>query len=191
VRLVTALDTGRRALSSAKTAPRVTFPGQGAHRNGRSVLVANTRCRRRACRAGARQFIPTPIRQASKSPMTRWTPSTSFATNSTATGTTLSDRNPPFAAILPEQALKRNGRRRRRQLNVLSARSSRKILRVKAYSSDGSSPSASRSGVPARICSAIRPEFWRIEVSILAVMSGLAFRKALAFSRPWPSRWLS
>ena len=61
----------------------------------------------------------------------------------------------------------------------------------KPYSSAGSSPSASRSGVPARICSAIRPEFWRIAVSIFAVMSGLAFRNAFEFSRPWPSRWLS
>src|SRR5215813_11849906 len=61
----------------------------------------------------------------------------------------------------------------------------------KAYSSAGSSPSASRSAAPARICSAIRPEFWRIAVSILAEMSGLVFRKALAFSRPWPRRWLS
>src|SRR6478736_698439 len=40
--------------------------------------------------------------------MTRWTPSTSFATNSTATGTTPSDRKPPFAAIVPEQALSEN-----------------------------------------------------------------------------------
>src|SRR3954454_11544250 len=41
--------------------------------------------------------------------MTRWTSSTSFATNSTATGTTPSDRKPPFAAIVPEQALKGMG----------------------------------------------------------------------------------
>ena len=61
----------------------------------------------------------------------------------------------------------------------------------KSHSSAGSSPSASRSGVPARICSAIRPEFWRIAASILAVMSGLALRKAFEFSRPWPSLWLS
>ena len=62
----------------------------------------------------------------------------------------------------------------------------------KSQSSAGSSsPSASRSGEPARICSAIRPEFWRIAASILAVMSGLALRNALEFSRPWPSRWLS
>ena len=61
-----------------------------------------------------------------------------------------------------------------------------------AYSSPaGSSPSASRSAGPARICSAIRPEFCRIAVSILATMSGLALRKAFEFSRPWPSRWLS
>ena len=57
--------------------------------------------------------------------------------------------------------------------------------------SSGSSPSASRSGEPARICSAIRPEFWRIATSIFAVMSGLALRNAFEFSRPWPSRWLS
>ena len=61
----------------------------------------------------------------------------------------------------------------------------------KPHSSAGSSPSASRSGEPARICSAIRPEFWRIAISILAVMSGLALRNAFEFSRPWPSRWLS
>src|ERR1700742_4110440 len=64
-------------------------------------------------------------------------------------------------------------------------------LRIMRYSSAGSSPSASRSGAPARICSAIRPEFWRIELSILAVISGLALRNALEFSRPWPRRWLS
>jgi hypothetical protein len=58
-------------------------------------------------------------------------------------------------------------------------------------SSAGSSPSASRSGEPARICSAIKPEFCRIAASILAVMSGLAFKNALEFSRPWPRRWLS
>src|SRR6185437_4249891 len=61
----------------------------------------------------------------------------------------------------------------------------------KTHSSAGSSPSASRSGVPARICSEIRPEFCRIEASILAVMSGLAFKNAFEFSRPCPSRWLS
>ena len=62
---------------------------------------------------------------------------------------------------------------------------------VEVYSSAGSSPSASRSGVPAKICSAIRPEFCRIAVSILAVMSGLPFKNAFEFSRPWPRRWLS
>jgi hypothetical protein len=61
----------------------------------------------------------------------------------------------------------------------------------KTHSSAGSSPSASRSGLPARICSAIRPEFWRIAASILAVMSGLALRNAFEFSRPCPSLWLS
>ena len=81
---------------------------------------------------------------------------------------------------------KQNGRRGRRQLNVLSARRSNLT-----HSSAGSSPSASRSAVPARICSAIRPEFCRIAASIFAVMSGLALRKALEFSRPCPRRWLS
>src|SRR5690349_18934579 len=61
----------------------------------------------------------------------------------------------------------------------------------KSYSSAGSSPSASRSAGPARICSAIRPEFCRIAISIFAVMSGLALRNAFEFSRPCPSRWLS
>src|ERR1700730_3055708 len=62
----------------------------------------------------------------------------------------------------------------------------------KTHASVGSSsPSVSRSGEPARICSAIRPEFWRIAASIFAVMSGLVLRNALAFSRPWPRRWLS
>ena len=66
------------------------------------------------------------------------------------------------------------------------------LFAAEAYSSAGSSsPSASRSAAPARICSAIRPEFWRIAVSILVLMSGLAFRNAFAFSRPWPRRWLS
>jgi hypothetical protein len=61
----------------------------------------------------------------------------------------------------------------------------------KAQSSAGSSPSASRSGLPTRICSAIRPEFCRIAISILAVRSGLARKNAFAFSRPCPMRWLS
>ena len=49
-----------------------------------------------------------------------------------------------------------------------------------------SSPSS-----PARMRSAMRPEFCRTAASILAAMSGLALRKFLAFSRPWPMRWLS
>ena len=53
-----------------------------------------------------------------------------------------------------------------------------------------SSPPPSPSG-PARICSAMRPAFWRIAASILAAMSGLLLRKLLAFSRPWPMRWES
>ena len=71
------------------------------------------------------------------------------------------------------------------------SRGPRPEKKERSYSSAGSSPSASRSGEPARICSAIRPEFWRIAASILAVMSGLALRKAFEFSRPWPSLWLS
>src|SRR5437764_1560386 len=55
-----------------------------------------------------------------------------------------------------------------------------------------SHPSAASSELassPARMRSAIRPAFCRIAVSILAAMSGLDLRKALAFSRPWPIRW--
>ena len=44
---------------------------------------------------------------------------------------------------------------------------------------------------PARIFSAIRPAFWRIAASIRAAISGFCLRKVLAFSRPWPMRWLS
>ncbi len=44
---------------------------------------------------------------------------------------------------------------------------------------------------PARIASAIRPEFWRTAASILAAMSGFSFKNCLAFSRPCPMRWLS
>src|SRR5882757_5235201 len=102
-------------------------------------------------------------------------------------------RHPQYA-----QHHTQNGRRKRRQLNVLSARYvETQVLRPKpgkphaSAASSGSSPSASRSGEPARICSAIRPEFWRIDASIFAVMSGLALRKAFEFSRPWPRRWLS
>jgi hypothetical protein len=51
--------------------------------------------------------------------------------------------------------------------------------------------SASSSVSPAKIFSAIRPAFWRIAASIVAAMSGLFLRKVLAFSRPWPTRWLS
>src|SRR5260370_26482730 len=55
-------------------------------------------------------------------------------------------------------------------------------------------PSAASSSLPAasaRIRSAIGPAFCRIAASILAATSGLALRKPLAFSRPWPMRWLS
>jgi len=104
---------------------------------------------------------------------------------------TIRRQNETLHAFPTRSTPNENGRQRRRQLSVLSARSFENSSRFKAYSSVGSSPSASRSAAPARICSAIRPEFWRIAVSILAVMSGLAFRNAFAFSRPWPRRWLS
>ena len=41
---------------------------------------------------------------------------------------------------------------------------------------------------PARIASAIRPEFWRTAASILAAMSGFSFKNCLAFSRSCPMR---
>jgi hypothetical protein len=44
---------------------------------------------------------------------------------------------------------------------------------------------------PARMASAIRPEFWRTAASILAAMSGFSFKNCFAFSRPCPMRWLS
>src|SRR5579862_6893701 len=54
--------------------------------------------------------------------------------------------------------------------------------------SASSDPPASAS---ARIWSAMRPAFSRIDNSIRAAASGLALRYALAFSRPCPSRTLS
>ena len=58
--------------------------------------------------------------------------------------------------------------------------------------SAASSSSLSLSPVsPAMIASAIRPAFWRTAASILLAMSGFSFRNCLAFSRPWPMRWLS
>ncbi len=88
-----------------------------------------------------------------------------------------------LTSALLAMRITQNGRRRRRQLNVLGARLGKTQLES-LNPPTGSSPSASRSGEPARICSAIRPEFWRIEASIFAVMSGLAFRNAFEFSRP-------
>ena len=44
---------------------------------------------------------------------------------------------------------------------------------------------------PAMIASAIRPAFWRTAASILFAISGFSLRNCLAFSRPWPMRWLS
>ena len=41
-------------------------------------------------------------------------------------------------------------------------------------------------------CSAIRPEFWRIEASILGGHVGVGSSKPpFEFSRPCPKRWLS
>ena len=57
-------------------------------------------------------------------------------------------------------------------------------------SAASSSPVLSPSS-PARIFSAMRPAFCRIAASIFPAISGLALRKVLAFSRPWPMRWLS
>ena len=54
-----------------------------------------------------------------------------------------------------------------------------------------SAASSSSSASPAMIFSAISPAFARTALSILAAMSGLFFRKVLAFSRPCPMRWLS
>ena len=58
--------------------------------------------------------------------------------------------------------------------------------------SAASSSSLSLSPVsPAMIASAIRPAFWRTAASILLAISGFSLRNCLAFSRPWPMRWLS
>ena len=59
------------------------------------------------------------------------------------------------------------------------------------HPSAASSSSPSPSSSPARIFSAMSPAFWRMAVSIFPAMSGLFLRKVLAFSRPWPIRWLS
>jgi hypothetical protein len=67
-----------------------------------------------------------------------------------------------------------SGRTARRQLSAAS-----------------SSPSASASGSPSRILSARMPEFCRMAASMRSAISGLALRKAFAFSRPCPMRWLS
>ena len=97
-----------------------------------------------------------------------------------------SDRSDPVHRIMISSVYSNDPRKDSRFFRNSVAQGPRK-----SHSSAGSSPSVSRSGEPARICSAIRPEFWRIAASILAVMSGLALRKAFEFSRPWPSRWLS
>ncbi len=59
-----------------------------------------------------------------------------------------------------------------------------------AQSSPASPPSSS--GPPfSRNFSAISPALARIAFSIWSAISGLSRRNALAFSRPWPRRWLS
>ena len=90
----------------------------------------------------------------------------------------------------PSSGSRRNSSLQLQALQLGLQNSSPGKLLIFPYSS-GSSPSASRSGEPARICSAIRPEFCRIAASILAVISGLSRRNPLAFSRPCPRRWLS
>jgi len=114
----------------------------------------------------------------------------------------------PSCFVLTQQRLEENGlpspaRDRERQrrsgdlANLLGCSESREGYfrrgpRRAAYpSSTASSSSSSRVSSPARIFSAIRPAFWRIATSILPAMSGLPLRKVLAFSRPWPMRWLS
>ncbi len=57
--------------------------------------------------------------------------------------------------------------------------------------SAASSSSSLSLSSPAMIASAIKPAFWRTAVSILLAMSGFSLRNCLAFSRPWPMRWLS
>jgi hypothetical protein len=59
---------------------------------------------------------------------------------------------------------------------------------VRPYSLASSPSSLSVSSSPARILSAIRPEFCRTAASIDAAISGLLRRKVLAFSRPCPIR---
>jgi len=102
-----------------------------------------------------------------------------------------SARSLPKARPDPKPIPEASGSRRNSSHDELKSRKLNLPQAAEAQSSAGSSPSASRSGVPARICSAISPEFCRIAISILAVMSGLARRNVLAFSRPCPSRWLS
>ena len=58
-------------------------------------------------------------------------------------------------------------------------------------SQSSASASDSSSSSPTRIFSPISPEFCRTAASMAAATSGLLRRKVLAFSRPWPMRWLS
>ena len=61
-------------------------------------------------------------------------------------------------------------------------------LFLDAYSLASSPAASSSSSSPARIFSAISPEFCRTATSIAAAISGLLRKKVLAFSRPCPIR---
>src|ERR1043166_17154 len=90
---------------------------------------------------------------------------------------------PPHALPPPERGRIGGGPCRQ-----LCARAQPKSAPPVLYSASSfSSPASS----PARIFSAIRPAFCRMAASILLAISALALRKVLAFSRPWPMRWLS
>src|SRR5215213_696338 len=75
--------------------------------------------------------------------------------------------------------------------STLSRKRERESALEERLSHPSAASSSSSSSGPARIFSAISPEFARTAASILAAMSGLFFRKVLAFSRPCPMRWLS
>ena len=81
--------------------------------------------------------------------------------------------------------LAKTGSGRQRRYNAAGSPSS-------FQASAASSSSLSLSAIsPAMIASAISPAFWRTAASILLAMSGFSLRNCLAFSRPWPMRWLS
>ena len=61
-------------------------------------------------------------------------------------------------------------------------------LAARSQSSVSAAPSASG---PASSASLRRPELSRTPFSMTSAISGLSFKNCRAFSRPWPSRWLS